>query len=113
AGARPDRYEQGPLGVAEAGVRSRFEPLEILENLVPQLFGPLVPGTVVVGPSLRRHGESRWHRDFEVGHFRQLAPLAAEQVAHDRGAFGAAPTEEVDVFRHRRGPPSPMTKKVL
>ena len=113
AGARADRHEEGPFGVAESGVRGGLDPLEVFEGLLPQLLGPLVPGSVVVSPSLRRHGESWRHGNAEVGHFRQFAAFATEQVPHDRGAFGTAPTEEVDVFRHRRGSPSPMTKKVL
>src|SRR5437667_292265 len=87
------------------------QPLEVLERLVPQLVGPLVRGPVVVGPGLRRHRESRRDRDPEVRHLRQLAPLAAQQVPHEGGALGVPTPEEVDVFRHRRGSPSPMTKK--
>src|SRR2546428_4439234 len=113
AGAGADGDQERPLGIAEAGLRDALEPMEVLEGLVPEFFGPLVPRTVVVRPGLGRHRESRRNRDPEVGHFRQLAALTAKQVPHYGGAFGMPTTEEVDVFRHRRGPPSSMTKKAL
>ena len=113
AGARADRHQQWALGIAEAGVHGALEPLEVLERLVPELFRPLVPGPVVVGPGLRRHREARRDGDTQVGHFRELTALTAQEVPHHGGAFGAAPTEEVDVLSHRRRSPFAMTEKVL
>ncbi len=91
AGARANGDQERALGVPEAGIGGRLEPLEILEGLVPELFGPVVAGSVVVGPSLRRHGESGRYRNPEVGHLRQLAAFATEQIPHDARSLRHGP----------------------
>src|SRR5207344_580965 len=78
-----------------------LEPLEVLQDLLPEPVRPLALGALAVDPGLRGDGEAGGHRDAEVGHLGQLAALAAEQVPHHGRAFRPPGTEEVDVLRHR------------
>src|SRR4030095_8306956 len=89
-----------PLRIAELELGVLLELGEVLEDLLPQPLGPLPPGAVVVRPCLRGDREAWRHRDAEGGQLGQLATLAAQQVAHQGGAFRLAATKRVDEFGH-------------
>ena len=67
---------------------------------VRELGGIAALVRVEIGADFGGDGEARRHRQAEVGHFGEVGPLAAEQVAHRARALGLAVAEGVDPLRH-------------
>src|SRR5207247_9228972 len=98
--------EQRTLGITERESCGGLWLAVVLEHLLPEPVGPLSARFVVAGPRLDGDREAGRHLDPEVGHLGELTPLAAEEVAHQGGAFRLPRAEEVDVFRHELRSPS-------
>src|SRR5262249_17260692 len=112
ARARADGHQQRPGRVAQDEAGVLLELREPRLHLLPQPLGELAAAAIVGGPRLRGDRETRRNRDPEIRHLRQLAALAAEQIAPQRGAFRANTAEGVDVFRHEASVSTQgMTKK--
>ena len=53
---------------------------------------------IVMGADSRRNGETRRHREPEIGHLGEAGALAAEKVAHLRTPFSRSIPEAVHPF---------------
>ena len=100
AGAHGDQQRAG--GIPEAGVGHLLQALEMLQDLVPEPIRPGPSAALAMDPGLGGDGEARRHGDAEIRHLGELAALAAQKVAHHRGALGTPGPEEVDVLGHVR-----------
>jgi len=104
AGAGPHRHQQRIGRVAEFAPGQLADMGERRRHLRRQVVRIAVLVIVVVGADFGGDREPRRHRQPQVGHFREVGALAAEQVLHAALAFGFAVAEGVDPFGHRRSP---------
>ena len=72
-------------------------------DLPPEPSRLLAAPATVGGPGFRRDREAGRHGDTHVGHFRQLAPLAAQKVAQRARAVRLAAGEGVHVLGSTSG----------
>ena len=92
--------EQRIGAVAEILARHLADVIERGLDLPLQVRRIALAVLVEIGADLGGDGEARRHRQPEVGHLREIGPLAAEQIAHLCAALGLAVAEGVDPFRH-------------
>ena len=105
AGAGADGDQQRRAAVAEFQPDRLFDQPEGCLYLGIQ-FGRVGAAIVVIGGAeFGGDGEAGRHRQPDRGHFGEVGPLAAEQVAHVRAAFVMAGAEAVDIFGHAAGFP--------
>ncbi len=94
-GAAAHRYQQGVLGVAQLAAHGLLQLDQVLGDLIVETGRQLT--LVQEGPAgLGRYGEARGDGETDVGHFRQVASLASEQVHH----LPAALCKVINVLSH-------------
>ena len=86
AGAHGD--QQRVLGVADLLADALFQVKTVLVNGVERALGPGVVCVGVLHAGLARDGESRRHRQADVGHFGQVGAFAAKDGLHIGVALG-------------------------
>src|SRR3546814_3650393 len=69
-----------------------------------QVSGILLAVVVIAGADLGGDGETRRHRQAEIGHLGKIGTLAAQQIAHVGAALGPAVAEAVDQLALLRRP---------
>ena len=98
--ARPYRNQQGVFLITELLAGHLFQMGQIFLQLRLQRGRIVAVVLVKFGADLRRNGKPWRNRQTDSGHFRQIGPLAAEQLPHVAIAFRLALTKEIDKFRH-------------
>ncbi len=90
--------KQRVFGVAELHAHRLFGLLQGGGHFVAERLRELASLGEEGGAELGADGEAGGDGQSELGHFRQVRPLAAERVLHRRIAFGPLRAEEVNVL---------------
>ncbi len=98
ARAGTDRHQQRILGVAERLAGQFADIVERLLDLRLQFLRIGLAVLVEIRADRGREGEAGRHRQTEIGHFREIGALAAQEIAQARLAFGLAVAERIDPF---------------
>ncbi len=100
AGAGAHRHEQGLGLVAEAAAGQRGDVIERGVDLPHELRRIGVAVGIIIGADLGRHGEAGRHGQAEIGHFREVRPFSAQEIAQAGISFRLAIPEGVDPLGH-------------
>ena len=110
SGTRAHGNQQRVFGIAKAAVGQLANMEQSRFNLLGQ-FGGILPAVCVKSCAhLGGDGEAGGDRQAQIGHFRQIGALAAQQVLHFAGAFSLAVTKSINPFI-RHGTPQILLKK--
>ena len=100
AGPRAHRDEQRVSRIAESAAGDRADMFQRGLDGGLEFVGILATVIVEIGTDFGGDGEAGRNGQAEIGHFRQICALAAQQIAHTTVAFGRAITEGINPFRH-------------
>ena len=102
AGAGAHGDQERILRIAEGAAGKAADLIERPVDLRFQLRRIGLAVIVIIGAELGGDREPGRNRQPEIGHFREVGPLAAEQVLQPRIALRLAVTESIHPLRHRK-----------